>query len=143
MILMKNLKLLFAACLTVLTFNSAAIVAQTTVRAEPALVVNGSMLDGTYGAYTTRGAFSFNGIVGVNVAKKNSVRVDVAGLIGGREKTTDCPASFLGYACYANEPPSRSFYVNYGGIVSFSFKRLMVGARVTGASTQGLVGIRF
>ena len=103
----------------------------------------GTMLDGTYGSYSTRGAFSFNGIVGVNVAKKGSVRFDVAGLIGVREKTTDCPASFLGYACYADEPPSRSYSVNYGGIATFSYKKFVIGARVTGASTQGLVGIRF
>jgi hypothetical protein len=103
----------------------------------------GTMLDGTYGSYSTRGAFSFNGIVGVNVAKKGSVRFDIAGLIGAREKTTDCPSSFLGYQCYADEPPSRSYSVNYGGIATFSYKKLVIGARVTGASTQGLLGIRF
>lgn len=103
----------------------------------------GTMLDGTYGSYSSRGAFSFNGIVGVNVAKNDSVRFDVAGLIGAREKTTDCPSSFLGYQCYANRPPSRSYSVNYGGIAAFSYKKLVIGARVTGASTQGLLGIRF
>ena len=103
----------------------------------------GTMLDGTFSSYSTRGALSFNGIVGVNVAKNNSVRLDVAGLLGAREKTVDCPASYLGYACYADLPPDRSYSVNYGGIVSFSYKKLMLGARATGASTQGLVGIRF
>ncbi|HEX8286720.1 MAG TPA: hypothetical protein VF556_01915 [Pyrinomonadaceae bacterium] len=103
----------------------------------------GTMLDGTYGSYSTRGAVSFNGIVGVNVAKNDSVRFDVAGLVGAREKTVDCPSSFLGYACYADEPPSRTFSVNYGGIASFSYKKFVIGARATGASTQGLLGIRF
>lgn len=103
----------------------------------------GTMLDGTFGSYSTRGAFSFNGIVGVNVAKNDKVRFDVAGLVGAREKTTDCPSSFLGYACYANRPPDRSYSVNYGGIAAFSYKKLVIGARVTGASTQGLLGIRF
>lgn len=103
----------------------------------------GTMLDGTYGSYSTRGAFSFNGIVGVNVARTDSVRFDVAGLLGAREKTTDCPSSFLGYQCYANRPPDRNFSVNYGGLAAFSYKKLVVGARVTGASTQGLLGIRF
>lgn len=103
----------------------------------------GTMLDGTFGSYSTRGAFSFNGIVGVNVAKNDKVRFDVAGLIGAREKTTDCPASNLGFACYADRAPDRSYTVNYGGIAAFSYKKLVIGARVTGASTQGLVGIRF
>ena len=103
----------------------------------------GTMLDGTFGSYSTRGAFSFNGIVGVNVARKNNVRFDVAGLIGAREKTTDCPASNLGFACYADREPDRSYTVNYGGIAAFSYKKLAVGVRVTGASTQGLIGIRF
>jgi hypothetical protein len=103
----------------------------------------GTMLDGTYGSYSTRGAVSFNGIVGVNVAKNDSVRFDVAGLLGAREKTVDCPSSFLGYACYADRPPSRSFSVNYGGAATFSYKKFVIGARATGASTQGLLGIRF
>lgn len=103
----------------------------------------GTMLDGTFGSYSTRGAFSFNGIVGVNVARNDNVRFDVAGLVGARERTTDCPSSFLGYACYANRPPDRNYSINYGGIAAFSYKKLVIGARVTGASTQGLLGIRF
>lgn len=107
------------------------------------IAYEGTMLDGTYGSYSTRGALSFNGILGVNVAKNDDVRFDIAGLTGAREKTTDCPASFLGYACYANRPPSRTYSVNYGGIAAVSYKKLVIGARATGASTQGLLGIRF
>jgi hypothetical protein len=103
----------------------------------------GTYLDGTYGSFSTAGAVSFNGIIGVNVARTNSIRFDVAGLVGARQETVDCPPSYLGFACYADEPPSRSYTVNYGGIVSFSYKKLVLGARVSGVSTQGLIGIRF
>lgn len=103
----------------------------------------GRMIDGTFGSYRTRGAFSFNGIVGVNVARKNNLRFDVAGLVGARERITYCPASRLGYACYANLQPDRSYSTNYGGIVTFSYRQFVIGARATGASTQGLLGIRF
>ncbi len=103
----------------------------------------GTMLDGTYGRYSTEGAFSFNGIVGFNAVKKGSFRADVAGLVGIRQKTKDCPSSYIGFQCYADTRPSIGYSLNYGGILALSFKRVTVGARVTGVSTQGLVGIRF
>jgi hypothetical protein len=55
----------------------------------------------------------------------------------------ECADSYLGYECYADEDPTYSYAVNYGALAHLSYKRIMVGARRTGESTQAVLGYLF
>jgi hypothetical protein len=88
-------------------------------------------------------ATSFNVLTGKNTSDSQLSRFDIAFVAGLREKSKDCPASYLGYQCYANSAPNTTREFNYGGLLSWSYQKLMVGARATGESNQLLIGIRF
>ena len=104
----------------------------------------GTVLDSTYGLDDEPNqAFSLNLIVAGNLYKTGSSRLDAGLLVGLRESTKDCPDSFLGYACYADQTPSVDYEPNYGGLVTYSFDRFTVGIRATGESTQLVVGTSF
>lgn len=104
----------------------------------------GTLLDSTYGQdKAVKQAMSFNLLLGTNLAKTDSGRFDVAVLLGARQETTDCPSSYLGYQCYANAEPDMKYGFNYGAVLTWSFKNVMLGIRATGESTQALVGLRF
>jgi hypothetical protein len=104
----------------------------------------GTKLDSTYGRVNNVAqALSFNALIGTKLASVGSVRVDVAGLVGARQKSQSCPASYLGYQCYADRAPDVVYTLNYGAVVTLGYRRLLVGARVTGESTQAMLGIRF
>ena len=104
----------------------------------------GTLLDSTYGQNkAVSQGMSFNLLLGPNLGRTEFGRFDVAVLIGARQKTTDCPSSYLGYQCYADAAPNTSYAFNYGAVLTWSFKSVMVGIRATGASTQALVGFSF
>lgn len=104
----------------------------------------GTLLDSTYGQdKAVKQGMSFNLLLGTNLARTELGRFDVAVLLGARQKTTDCPSSYLGYQCYANAEPDTKYGFNYGAMLTWSFKSVMVGIRATGASTQALVGFSF
>lgn len=86
---------------------------------------------------------SINVLLGAKLAGNDTVRLDVAALAGARQVTASCPRSYLGYQCYANSAPNVGYGFNYGAVAALSFRRVMVGARVTGESAQGLIGFRF
>ena len=104
----------------------------------------GSLLDSTYRQNrAVKQGTSYNLLLGTNLAKTESSRFDVAILIGAREKTKDCPSSYLGYQCYANAEPDTQYGFNYGAVLTWSFKGMMIGIRATGESTQAIVGLKF
>lgn len=88
-------------------------------------------------------ANSVNLLLGSNFAKTDFGRVDAAFLVGMRGKTSDCPKSNLGYRCYADGDPSVKFGLNYGVVMTWSYKSILVGLRATGESKQALLGFRF
>lgn len=104
----------------------------------------GTMLDSTYGQdQAVKQALSLNLLAGINVARFETGRVDVALLLGGRQKTSDCPESYLGYQCYADAEPDTRYTFNYGAVLAWSYRNVMLGVRATGESTQVLFGLRF
>ena len=104
----------------------------------------GSMLDSTYRQNrAVKQATSYNLLLGRNIIRSEGSRLDFAILIGARERTSDCPNSFLGYACYANEDPDISYSGNFGALLTWSFSKVTIGVRATGESTQALLGVRF
>ena len=104
----------------------------------------GTLLDSTWGQNNAvKQATSFNFLIGKNISDNQISRFDIAFLAGLREKSTDCPASYLGYQCYANSTPNTTRELNYGGVLSWTYQKIMVGARATGESNQLLIGIRF
>lgn len=88
-------------------------------------------------------ATSFNLLIGSNFANSDYGRIDGSFLVGMREKSSYCPPSYLGYPCYANQDPSVNYSLNYGAVVTWSFKNVMVGIRATGESKQAMLGFRF
>lgn len=104
----------------------------------------GTLLDSTWGQnQAVKQATSYNLLLGANIVESERFRTDAALLLGVRENTTDCPASYLGYQCYANSDPDTEYKANIGAVVNFSFDRLSLGVRATGESTQLLAGFRF
>lgn len=103
----------------------------------------GTKLDSTFGQDSLKQARSYNLLLGGNVATTGDTRIDAGLLLGARETVQDCPDSFLGYQCYADEEPDTEYEVNYGVVVSVSYRRAMFGVRATGESVQALVGFRF
>jgi len=103
----------------------------------------GTMLDSTWGDEALRQAISFNALIGTNLAQNNRFSLDGALLLGMRETFADCPDSYLGFQCYADEAPSTEYDVNYGAVLIGSFDRMAIGLRVTGESTQIVLGTRF
>ena len=86
---------------------------------------------------------SVNLLVGSNFGKSDFGRLDGAFLVGMRGKTSDCPKSYIGYRCYADGDPAVKFGLNYGVVMTWSYKSILVGIRATGESKQALLGFRF
>ena len=104
----------------------------------------GTMLDSTGGQYNAvKQAVSYNLLVGRNVSKNENYRFDAALLIGMRETTSSCPSSYLGYQCYADSAPDTQHGVNFGGVLTWTYKSFMLGVRATGESKQVIAGFRF
>jgi len=104
----------------------------------------GTLLDSTWGQNNAvKQATSFNVLIGKNMRDSQISRLDIAFVAGLKEKSKDCPASYLGYQCYEDSAPNTTREFNYGGILSWSYQKLMVGVRATGESNQLLIGVRF
>jgi hypothetical protein len=110
------------------------------------LAGEGTKIDNTnnLGGAVTQG-LSVNAILGVKALNGDDFKVDVGALLGGRHASASCPSgqSYLGYQCYADTDPSVSWEINYGAILTLSYKAGLVGVRATGESTQVVLGIRF
>lgn len=104
----------------------------------------GTKLDSTWGQYNAvKSGTSYNVILGRNIARNDSYRFDAGVILGMREKSEDCPSSYLGYQCYADQDPNIEYAFNYGLLATISYKSVTFGLRATGASTQAIIGIRF
>jgi len=107
------------------------------------LAREGTMLDSTFGQDSLSQALSVNVLLGRNFYDNGTIRVDAAGILGIRETFADCPDSFLGFQCYADTAPSTEYDVNYGALLTVSFSRASLGVRITGESTQAVLGLKF
>ena len=101
------------------------------------------MLDSTYGQNHFEQAMSFNAIIGRKILETETGRLDIGALIGIRSETRDCPDSYLGFQCYADEDPTVERTLNYRILATYTYKKALVGVRTTGESLQFLIGTRF
>lgn len=103
----------------------------------------GTMIDGTYGSTTIERGISFNLTLGQGLRLGTKWQIGIAGLLGMRQTSSDCPSSYLGYACYADRAPDVSHGLNIGAVAHIAYRGLMLGARRTNVSTQALLGVTF
>ena len=105
----------------------------------------GTMLDSTYGQNDAIDqGFSYNFIAATKISGESAWRVDLGLLLGARETSQDCPDSYLGYACYADQTPDAEYEVNYGAVMHITTSgQATFGFRVTGESTQFIFGFNF
>ena len=104
--------------------------------------LKGTGEDLTSGGERTEEGFSFNLLAGINPFKDKDRSASFFGLLGSRSYKTTCPSgqSFLGYQCYADYEAENHYKVNYGGGIMIYFKRLAIGARITGESQTAILG---
>ena len=104
----------------------------------------GTMLDSTYGQNEAIDqGLSYNFIAARKISGESEWRTDLGLLFGARETAQDCPDSYLGYACYADEAPDADYEVNYGIVMHITGGETTFGFRVTGESTQIIFGLNF
>ena len=104
----------------------------------------GTMLDSSWGQnHAVKQATSFNLLLGRNLGKTENSRFDASLILGAKEKTRSCPASYLGYQCYADAKPNTSYGFNSGVALTWTYKSALIGLRATGESTQAIIGYRF
>lgn len=104
----------------------------------------GVSVDNTGGTFNgVKQGIAVNGLLGTRQNIGRGVRYAVVGLIGIRRTGERCDRSYLGFRCYADDQPEVSYAVNYGMLGYVSYKKTMVGVRVTGQSTQFIVGATF
>lgn len=104
----------------------------------------GTMLDSSWGQNrAVKQATSFNLLLGKNLGRTENSRFDASLILGIREKTLSCPASYLGFQCYANSAPSTSYAFNGGVTLTMTFQSVLIGLRAASESTQVLVGYKF
>jgi hypothetical protein len=88
-------------------------------------------------------AISYNFLIGKNLLKYVTSRLDAAFLIGLRGTSFSCPRSYLGYECDADAEAIDEFGANYGVVLTWTYKNFLLGARVSGESKQALLGYKF
>jgi hypothetical protein len=103
----------------------------------------GKMLDARGSNYAWTQGMSYNLLIGRNLHKTDRTRLDATLLLGVRETSQECPSSVLGFDCFADMEPERTFDLNYGGLVTYTLNKTSIGLRVTGESVQGVLGWKF
>jgi len=105
----------------------------------------GTMLDTTYGGYDDLAqGFSFNLLYGFDTSEDKDDKLSAGLIIGFIEEEQDCPDSYLGYQCYADESPDTEYGFNGGGFINYSVNEsLNLGLRATSNSTQLTIGFKF
>ncbi len=104
----------------------------------------GTLLDSTWGqTNAVNQATSYNFLIGKKLGASGNSRFDGTLILGIREKTSKCPASYIGYQCYANSQPDTTYGFNYGATLFWTYQKATFGLRVTGESTQAIIGIKF
>jgi len=103
----------------------------------------GTLLDSTWRrTNAVSDGYSFNLLFGRNLTRTENSRIDVALLVGFRKETQSCPRSYLGYQCYADLEPDEGYAFNYGAVLAWTYRNVMVGVRGTGESKQVLIGVK-
>lgn len=104
----------------------------------------GTMLDSTYdNDNAIKQAISFNLIGAINLSTAPDWRVDLGLLAGVRQTAKDCPDSYLGFQCYADQPPDTDYSFNSGGVLFIGYELLSIGFRTTGESNMVTLGVNF
>lgn len=104
----------------------------------------GTMLDSTYdNDNAIKQAISFNIIGATNLSRAPNWRMDLGLLAGIRQTAKDCPDSYLGFQCYADEPPDADYSFNFGGVLFIGYKSLSIGLRGTDESSMVTLGLNF
>tara|TARA_B100000242_G_scaffold199186_1_gene144085 strand:+ start:161 stop:712 length:552 start_codon:yes stop_codon:yes gene_type:complete len=105
----------------------------------------GTMLDSTYGGYDDLAqGVSYNFLYGVDVSENKDNKFHVGIILGFIEEEADCPDSFLGYQCYADQPPDYEYGFNGGGFATYSLdENVNLGLRATSNSTQLTLGFKY
>jgi len=105
----------------------------------------GTMLDSTYGGYDELAqGFSFNFLYGFDISSNKDDKISAGLIIGFIEEEQDCPDSYVGYQCYADESPDTEYGINGGGFLNYSVNEsLSFGLRATSNSTQLTIGFKF
>ena len=68
------------------------------------VAAEGTMLDSTYGGNDDLAqGFSYNFLYGFDISKNKDDRLSAGLILGFIEEEADCPDSYLGYQCYADE----------------------------------------
>jgi hypothetical protein len=106
----------------------------------------GTSLDNTSGKNNEVGqGISFNILLGMPLNFSKDWQAGVGALLGMRKAGQSCPSgdSYLGYQCYADEEPEADYDFNYGAVFHLYYKHALLGLRVSGESTQILLGVAF
>ena len=104
----------------------------------------GTALDSTYGRNNSVAqGLSYNFLYATNLSSNSDRRFDLGVIVGAREKSNDCPDSYLGYQCYADESPDVEYGFNFGAMLHVTFQTFTIGLRATGESTQLIIGFNF
>lgn len=104
----------------------------------------GTMFDSTYdNVNAIKQAVSFNLIGATNLSTAPYWRMDLGILAGFRQTAQECPDSYLGFQCYADEPPDTDYSFNFGGVLFIGYKSLSIGLRATGESSMVTLGLNF
>ena len=75
----------------------------------------GTMLDSRHGMDDAMGrGLSYNLLAATNLSDSSNWRFDLGIILGLRETAVDCPESYIGYQCYADESPDYEYGFNYG-----------------------------
>lgn len=102
----------------------------------------GTMIDSKgYNYNTTSQGKSVNFIVLKNFQEKEKSKTYFGALVGIRNTVEDCPASYIGYECYANQTPHTESEANIGLVFNYIQDNLSIGARVTTKSTMLTLGV--
>jgi hypothetical protein len=103
----------------------------------------GTMTDYTTGQYGSESSsFSLNLVVGDTDVSDNGLSIFYGGLLGLKQTSRYCPSgtSTIGFTCYADTDSAGEWGLNYGAVAGIGYKGMTVGARVTGESTQTIIG---
>ena len=105
----------------------------------------GTMIDSTYGGYNDKAqGFSFNFLYGFDISENKDEKLSAGLIIGFIEEAQDCPDSYLGYQCYADQTPDAEYGFNGGGFLNYSVNEsLNLGLRATSNSTQLTIGFKY
>tara|TARA_B100000609_G_C16980136_1_gene313398 strand:- start:216 stop:659 length:444 start_codon:yes stop_codon:yes gene_type:complete len=105
----------------------------------------GTMLDSTYGGYDDLAqGTSYNFLYGADISQSKNDKIHIGLIFGFIETEADCPDSYIGYQCYADQDPDYEHEFNGGGFLTYSLNEsINLGLRATKHSTMLTLGIKY